>query len=159
MDFKLQDFKEFCRAYIDDVVIASVSLEDHLDHLHQVLSKFVSLNLAIKASKCFIGYPSATLLGQKVDSFGMSTTTERLEAIASLKFPKTLRELETWLGMTGYLRNYIPHYAGKVALLQQRKTNLLKLSPSNKGSQRCNFACRQSIMSPSGKEMAAFTMI
>jgi hypothetical protein len=61
----------------------------------------VRYNITIKGKKYFISYPSATVLRKKVDSFGLSTTKEKLEAIAKLAFLKTTKELETYLGMAG----------------------------------------------------------
>ena len=43
-----------------------------------------------------------------VECFGLSTVKEKLMEIILFKFPSTLKELKTCLGMTGYLRNYIP---------------------------------------------------
>jgi hypothetical protein len=61
----------------------------------------VRYNITIKGKKCFISYLSATVLGKKVDSFGLLITKEKLEAITKLAFPKTAKELETYLGMAG----------------------------------------------------------
>jgi hypothetical protein len=56
----------------------------------------------------------------------MSTTPKRLAAIAKLSFPRTLRELEVYLGMMGWPRDYVPRYAIVAQPLQDRKTQLLK---------------------------------
>jgi len=61
----------------------------------------VRYNITIKGKKYFISYPLATVLRKKVNSFGLSMTKEKLEAIAKLAFPKTTKELETYLGMAG----------------------------------------------------------
>ena len=129
MDRILADLP-FARAYMDDIVFAGRTLEEHTMQVRQLFSRFVSLNIAIKPTKAFLGYPSVTLLGHHVDSFGLSTTEERLAAIAKIAFPETLQELETYLGMTGFLRHYIPHYASVALPLQNRKTELLKRGPT-----------------------------
>jgi hypothetical protein len=100
MDIILKDF-EFARAYIDDIVITSRTREEHLEYLRSVFSTLVKYNIAIKGKKYFIGYPSATVLGKKVDSFRISTIKEKLEAITKLAFLKTAKELETYLGIAG----------------------------------------------------------
>jgi hypothetical protein len=64
------------------------------------------------------------LLGQRVDSLGMTTAEEKIRAITALKFPATLRQLETFLGLTGWLRSSIPRYAQTAQPLQNRKTRL-----------------------------------
>ena len=45
-----------------------------------------------------------TLLGQRVDLLGIITIEEKLRAVLSLDFPRTLKQLETYLGLVGYLR-------------------------------------------------------
>jgi hypothetical protein len=89
MDILLQDYP-WAHAYIDDVVIASHTLEEHIHHLRTIFGLFSSVGISINPLKAFIGFPSIRLLGQHVDSLGLSTAAEKLEAIASLEFPKTL---------------------------------------------------------------------
>ena len=54
-------------------------------------------NITIKGKKCFISYLLATVLGKKVDSFGISIIKEKLEAITKLAFPETAKKLEIYL--------------------------------------------------------------
>jgi hypothetical protein len=63
IDIELDKFRDFCRVYIDDIVIASKTLEEYEKYLYTVLSKFVALNLAINPAKTFVRYPSTILLG------------------------------------------------------------------------------------------------
>ena len=64
------------------------------------------------------------LLGQRVDAFGMATAEDKLAAIHNLTFPITLKALEKYLGLTGYLRKYISKYALVATPLQHCKTAL-----------------------------------
>jgi hypothetical protein len=89
IDILLRDYP-WAHAYIDDVVIASYTLEEHTQHLRTIFRLFSSVGISINPSKAFVGFPSIRLLGQHVDSLGLSTATEKLEAIANLEFPKTL---------------------------------------------------------------------
>lgn len=57
------------------------------------------------------------------------TPEAKVKAFANPEFPATLPQLETYLGMTGTLRQYVPFYAKKAEPLQLRKTELLKGSP------------------------------
>ena len=101
IDRILWEFRKFARAYIDDVAVFSKTLEDHISHLREVFTLFKNKRITLKGAKSFLGYPSTTLLGQRVDGFGLSTTAEKLAAISALEFPRTLKDLETYLGFTG----------------------------------------------------------
>lgn len=126
IDRILRPFRHFCRAYVDDIVIFSKSLEEHLSQLNQVFQALTDMNIHLSPKKSFLGYPSVHLLGQKVDALGLATAEEKLAAIANLSFPGTLAQLEKHLGLTGYLRQYIARYAAIVKPLQLRKPYLNK---------------------------------
>lgn len=155
IDRILRPYRHCARAYVDDIVIFSRTLEDHVRQLRQIFGVLRSNNISIKPTKAFIGYPSVQLLGQKVDSLGLATTEEKLKAIAKLKFPRTLRQLEHYLGLTGWLREYVKGYAKISEPLQLRKTLLLKTAPIA-GNARRSYASRAELINPSQKEILAF---
>jgi hypothetical protein len=66
------------------------------------------------------------LLGHLVDVFWMATTQERVAAVKRITSPSTLQALEQYIGMTGWLRAYLPSYAPVVEPMQERKTQLLE---------------------------------
>lgn len=159
IDEILKEFRDFAKAYIDDVVIFSTFLTEHLKHLEKVFSLFEKFNVALKPSKTFLKYSTITLLRQKIDSFEMSTSIEKLKTILRLKFPLTLSHLEIYLKKTEYLRQYVLYYAQKAEPLMQRKTMLLKLSSNIKKKARKNFSKRTDIIKSSKKEWDFFKQL
>lgn len=101
IDRVLRPYRNFAKAYVDDIVIFSKSLAEHRAHLTKVFDVLAKNNISVNPAKAFIGYPSVNLLGQKVTSLGLCTDEEKLKVIANLTFPKTLGQLETYLGLTG----------------------------------------------------------
>lgn len=126
IDQILRPFRDYCQAYIDDIVIASKTFEDHLAHLDQIFACLESYNVAIAPHKSFIGYPDVQLLGQRVDAMGLTTTEDKIKAVQELKFPRTLADLESYIGLISCFRQYIHRFAAKIDPLQRRKTLLLK---------------------------------
>ncbi|EAQ84379.1 hypothetical protein CHGG_08393 [Chaetomium globosum CBS 148.51] len=164
MDQLLKPHAEYARAFIDDIVIFSNDAEDHLKHLERIFRLFHDKNVAIAPTKSFIGYPSVELLGFRVDSLGLTTTAQRVEAFRNLAFPKTLKALEQWIGATGFLRHLIPYYAQLLEPLQKRKTALLaqgrengQLVSGNQGK-RANY-CAKTTFEPSEAERLSFDSI
>jgi len=76
-------------------------------------------------TKTFLNYPRITLLGQRVDAFGLSTTEERIDALRKINLPKDLEALEYYLGLIGWMRNKVPHHVQRAEPLQVEKTVLL----------------------------------
>ena len=157
IDRILRPFRGFARAYVDDIVIFSSSLEEHARHLFLVFEKLASVNICLAPTKSYLGYPSVALLGQKVDALGLSTAEEKLAPISKLAFPRNLRQLETYLGMTGFLRQYIPYYAAIVKPLQLRKTvsNKTLRETTAGGNSRKKIVGRLGVTVPTPRELRA----
>ena len=106
----LRLYHNFTRAYVNNIVITSKTLNKHVEHLYKVFALFLEKGISVKPTKSYISYPSVKLLGQRVDSLGLFIAEEKLAAILKLKFLLTLSALKTYLRLIGYLRNYIPRY-------------------------------------------------
>ena len=100
----------FALVYIDDIVVYSKSWEDHLEHLDRVLRAIAASRITLSPAKCFVGYSSILLLGQKVSPLGLSTHKEKVQAIMGLAHPTSVSDLQKLLGMVVYLSAYIPFY-------------------------------------------------
>lgn len=150
----------FRLAYVDDIVVFSRSLQEHVEHLQSVFRTLNAYNISQKPSKAFIGYPSVQLLGQHVDGLGMTTAKDKLAAITVVEFPKTLKVLDKYLAMTGYLRHYIRFFAQIAEPLQQRKTTLHKILRSRKAASedpdKKRSAAALQATAPSPAELDAF---
>lgn len=92
----------FALVYIDDIVVFSRSWDEHLLHLEHVLSAISSAGITLSPSKCFIGFSSILLLGQKVSRLGLSTHQEKVAAILDLERPRNASDLQKFLGMVVY---------------------------------------------------------
>ena len=78
IDRILRPFRHFCRAYVNDIVIFSTSLDEHVKHLAQVFKALNTMNIHLAPSKAYLGYPSVHLLGQRVNALGLATAEEKL---------------------------------------------------------------------------------
>ena len=158
MDDFLRPHRHFARCYVDDIVIFSKSLSDHLSHLQTVFGLFAYLKVTLEPKKSYLAYPSVTLLGQKVDGLGMTTTEERVAAIKNLRFPDSLQALETYIGMANWLRSNVRYFAQIAEPLQRRKTELLKDSPAKGGKARKAYS-RTAVFAPTPEEIESFNLL
>src|SRR5947207_9155253 len=101
MDNKLCDLCHCVCAYIDDIVIFSNMLKDHINHLDQVFGCFTCLQISLNPVKSFVGFPNIHLLGQCVDFLELTTVEDKIRAITALFFSENLQTLKTYLDMTG----------------------------------------------------------
>ncbi len=110
MDAFLRPYRYFARYYIDNVVIFSKTAEEYFEYLRIIFDLFARLKITLEPKKLFLGYLSVTLLGQKVDRFGLTTTKKRVTAIRDIRFPEILDTLETYVSMLNWLRKNIGYY-------------------------------------------------
>lgn len=109
----------FTLVYIDDIdiIIFSKSWDEHLVHLDKVLTAILTAGITLSPPKCFVGYSSILLLGQKVSRLGLSTHQEKVRAIMDLARPTSLSDLQKFLGMVIYFSQYIAYYSFMAAPL------------------------------------------
>ena len=100
--------------YVDDVVIATPSLEDHRERLDEVFTCMKQAGLKCKPSKYEILRDSIKYLGRLVDRHGVRPDPETVEAVLTWKAPKTDTQLMSFLGFANYYREFIKGYADKI---------------------------------------------
>jgi len=136
MDKLLARFKwRIAMCYLDDIVVFSISFDQHLIDLDEVLTVLEEAGLTLSPHKCMVGFGSIKLLGKVVDSFGLATTEERTAAIVQQQWPENLQLLDTFLGQCGFVRDHIPYFAKITTPLYRLKTQLFKPCPITKGRQ------------------------
>ena len=109
--------------YVDDVVIATATLEDHIERLEEVFSCMKQAGLKCKPSKCEILRDSIKYLGRLVDKHGVIPDPEAVEAVLTWKAPKTDTQLMSFLGFANYYREFIKGYADKIYPMQRLMRN------------------------------------
>lgn len=121
---------DFCYAYIDDILIASTSEEEHLDHLTTLFQRLQEYGVVINAAKCNFGQSKVKFLGYLVSDAGTSPLPDKVEAINNFSQPASIKDLRRFLGAINFYRRFIPNAARTQAPLN----DLLK--GNQKGKQR-----------------------
>jgi hypothetical protein len=114
-----------CKVNIDDIIIFSMTLEEHLVHLKEVLECLREVGLTASLSKSHLFLESVKYLGVGVSGLGLSTDLSKVQAVVSCSAPKNRKELDRFLGMCGWFGRFIPGYSMLAEpLFQIRRKNL-----------------------------------
>ena len=117
-----QEMDEFVIAYLDDILIYSKDLPDHLKHLRQVLLRLREHRLYAKLSKCDFYKTEVPFLGHLITGTGIAVDPRKIKTIQDWPPLERVKDIQAFLGLVNYYRRFIPNLAKIAAPL----TELLK---------------------------------
>jgi hypothetical protein len=110
---------DFCFAYLDDILVFFLSLEEHEQLLWALFTQLQRCGIIIKQAKCFFREPEVTFLDYKVSAEGSQSLEERVTHLQGRHPPKTASQLRQLLGMLNFYRQFLPHAAATQAPLHE----------------------------------------
>lgn len=126
MDRVLAGCEQYAAAYLDDVVIYSGSWQEHLRHLADIMKSLEEAGLTINTTKCAWAQTEVRYLGYLLGHGQIKPQVEKLKAIQNITRPQTKKQVRSFLGLIGWYRRFIPHFASLATPL----TDLTKKSPA-----------------------------
>lgn len=100
-----------CMVYLDDVIVFSTSLEEHIRKLRLIFDRLRLNNLKIQLDKTEFLRKEVLYLGHVITEHGLKPNNDKIEAVLKFPLPKTTTEIKSFLGLVGYYRRFIPDFA------------------------------------------------
>ncbi|KAL7290673.1 hypothetical protein TKK_0015430 [Trichogramma kaykai] len=97
--------------YMDDIIIATKTFEEHTYWLRKVLRRLKDANLRVNREKSKFCRPEAKFLGYIVDRNGLRTDPDKTKAVLDCKPPKNIKQLKGFLGMIGWYARFLKNLA------------------------------------------------
>lgn len=109
--------------YMDDIIIPSLTYNEGLEQLKQVLRTAENCGLNIKWKKCQFLQKQVEYLGFIITEGKISMTENKLVAVSKFPTPKNEKHVQSFLGLTGHFRKFIANYAKIAAPLSDLLKN------------------------------------
>lgn len=111
MENVLRGLNDICEVYMDDIIIFSTSLQEHIVSIEKVFQRLREANLKIQLDKSEFLKHETAYLGHIVTPQGIKPNPDKVRAIKKFPIPKTPKEIKSFLGLVGYYRKFIPNFS------------------------------------------------
>jgi len=115
--------------YLDDILVYSQTPEEHERHLRMVMDRLKENELYAKWSKCDFFVTEIEYLGHIVGPDGIKPNLKLVQAIQEFPQPKSLKELQSFLGLANFYRKFIKNFSEIAAPLTDGTKNASQTRP------------------------------
>ncbi|GBG62178.1 hypothetical protein CBR_g29377 [Chara braunii] len=109
----------FVLVYLDDILVYSRTLEEHLEHLRRVLETLLCTKYKANRDKCEFVRQELKYLGHFVTPQGSSPLSDKIQAIQDWSEQRNVTDVCSFLGLAGYYQRFIKGYSKIVAHLSK----------------------------------------
>ncbi|KAK0573476.1 hypothetical protein LWI29_008525 [Acer saccharum] len=93
--------------YVDDMLTKSITVGRHTDDLRETFDVLVRYGMKLNPAKCVFGVPSGRFLGYQVHQRGIKVNPEKIQALAKMVSPRTLKDVQKLTGCLASLSRFI----------------------------------------------------
>src|SRR5579859_4287678 len=122
----LEFIDKFIIVYMDDILIFSKNLHEHIGHIRQVLLALAGANMILNIEKCKFFQTETRFLGHILSRHGSRPDPRNIEKVMAWPTPRTITDVRGFCNLAGHYRRYIPKFADMSLPL----TDLMKGSPA-----------------------------
>jgi RNase H-like domain found in reverse transcriptase/Reverse transcriptase (RNA-dependent DNA polymerase)/Chromo (CHRromatin Organisation MOdifier) domain/Integrase zinc binding domain/Integrase core domain/Aspartyl protease len=101
----------FVFAYMDDILVYSRTLEQHIKDVRKVLQAFRKADLRLEPAKSQFHQQEVKFVGYIIGQNGIATDKEKTQRIREWATPTTVKEVQSFLGFANYYRKFIESYS------------------------------------------------
>lgn len=110
---------DFVVCYVDDIVVFSKTIEEHIKHLEMVVARFHEYGIQINVKKSEFAVESITYCGFTLMAGKTTLDKSKLSLLTNWPMPENVSAVRSFLGFVGYYRRYIKNFAGIAAPLTE----------------------------------------
>jgi hypothetical protein len=103
--------------YLDDILIYSKTMEEHKQHVRQVLKLLQKEKLVANLKKCEFGKKELTFVGFHISSAGIAPSPEKVKVLKEWPRMKNVQEVRQFVGFAQFYKRFIKNFASIAAPL------------------------------------------
>lgn len=134
--------------YLDDIVVFSNTLEEHIVALDRVFERMRAHNLQLQPAKCSLLLSEVTYLGHKITREGILIDERNVQVVKDFPIPKTPKQVRSYLGFINYYRGFIKDCAQHALPLTELTRKNVKFRWTEECQQAMDYLSSQVITPP-----------
>ena len=122
----------FVFVYLDDILIFSKSLHEHVQHVRVVLQRLHESHLFVKPKKCEFHVSEVSFLGFMLSKGSLLTDPKKTQVVRDWPQPSSVKEVQRFIGFANFYRKFIRNFSAVAAPmtdLTKKKSGPFKWSP------------------------------
>ena len=112
-DLFKEELDHFVLVYLDDILIFSKTLKEHIEHIRQALEKLRQARLFVRLHKCAFFQKRVEYLGFDVSPQGIQPSLDKVQTIVEWPQPKSVKDIRSFLGLASFYRRFIKNFSLK----------------------------------------------
>lgn len=97
--------------YVDDLMIATESVDEHLEILRIVFERLVENKLELRLDKCKFMESNIRYLGYRISCDGIRPDDRNIDSVVNFPIPRNVREVQSILGLCSYFRRFVKDFS------------------------------------------------
>jgi len=110
---------KICHVYLDDIIIWSNNLQEHIKNIHIILAALRKAGIFINAKKSVLFTTNVEFLGHHISLNGIEACDRKAGKILDWPIPTSCTETRQFLGLVRYWHNFLPDLATHCCILEQ----------------------------------------
>ena len=102
---------KFVVVYFNDILVYSKNLDEHINHLHCVLSVLRKEKLYVNLKKCSFCIDKVVFLGYVVSTKGIEVDEEKVKAIKEWPTPKSITKVRSFHSLASFYRRFVKDFS------------------------------------------------
>ena len=108
-----EEMDKFVLVYLDDILVFSATLEEHIEHIRKTLDRLRKAKLYARLHKCAFFQWQVEYLGYDVSAAGICPSSSKVKAVVEWPRPQSVRDVRAFLGLASFYRRFIKQFSMK----------------------------------------------
>lgn len=105
------DLEPYVYVYLDDIIIVSNSIDEHIRLIQIVAERLRRAGLTINLQKSKFCQKKIKYLGYVLSEEGLSMDVSKIQPVLDYPAPKTVKDIRRLLGLAGFYQKFLPNYS------------------------------------------------